>query len=122
MANYRGVLINRIVFVAKVTKHILKSNRSPFQKKGYLTERSSIRCNVHKIIQEEENYLYAEFTSALMGYVDDVEFYLHQRSDSCEVCLTTRRFGLRTESKTYREPFEKHYPNHDSNQFLLNGR
>lgn len=29
-----------------------------------------------KIITEEENYLYAEFTSALMGFVDDVEFYL----------------------------------------------
>lgn len=29
-----------------------------------------------EIITEEENYLYAEFTSALMGYVDDVEFFL----------------------------------------------
>lgn len=27
------------------------------------------------IITESENYLYAEFTSKLMGYVDDVEFY-----------------------------------------------
>jgi uncharacterized protein (DUF1499 family) len=29
-----------------------------------------------KIIRETGDYLYAEFTSALMGYVDDVEFYL----------------------------------------------
>ena len=29
-----------------------------------------------KIITETENYLYAEFTSKLMGYVDDVEFLL----------------------------------------------
>jgi uncharacterized protein (DUF1499 family) len=28
------------------------------------------------IIQETDNYLYAEFKSKLMGYVDDVEFYL----------------------------------------------
>jgi uncharacterized protein (DUF1499 family) len=27
------------------------------------------------IIEENENYLYAEFKSKLMGYVDDVEFY-----------------------------------------------
>ena len=29
-----------------------------------------------KIITETENYLYAEFTSKLMGFVDDVEFLL----------------------------------------------
>lgn len=29
-----------------------------------------------QIISETEDYLYAEFTSALMGFVDDVEFYL----------------------------------------------
>jgi len=28
------------------------------------------------IIQQTDNYLYAEFASQLMGYVDDVEFYL----------------------------------------------
>jgi uncharacterized protein (DUF1499 family) len=31
-----------------------------------------------KIISETENYLYAEFTSKLMGFVDDVEFSLGQ--------------------------------------------
>lgn len=29
-----------------------------------------------KVINETGDYLYAEFTTALMGYVDDVEFYL----------------------------------------------
>lgn len=29
-----------------------------------------------KIVAETDDYLYVEFTSALMGYVDDVEFYL----------------------------------------------
>ena len=42
-----------------------------------------------EIITETDTYLYAEFTSALMGYVDDVEFYvdsannlIHARSAS----------------------------------------
>ena len=29
-----------------------------------------------KVITERPDYLYAEFTSAIMGFVDDVEFYL----------------------------------------------
>jgi uncharacterized protein (DUF1499 family) len=29
-----------------------------------------------QVISQTENYLYAEFTSKLMGFVDDVEFYL----------------------------------------------
>jgi len=29
-----------------------------------------------EIIQQTDTYLYAEFTSRLMGFVDDVEFYL----------------------------------------------
>lgn len=35
-----------------------------------------------KIVTETENYLYAEFTSKLMGFVDDVEFLL---DDSAKV-------------------------------------
>jgi uncharacterized protein (DUF1499 family) len=31
-----------------------------------------------KIIEETDRYLYAEFTSALMGFVDDVECYLDE--------------------------------------------
>ena len=29
-----------------------------------------------KIIKQTDNYLYAEFKSQLMGFIDDVEFYL----------------------------------------------
>lgn len=29
-----------------------------------------------EIVEQTDNYLYAEFTSQLMGFVDDVEFYL----------------------------------------------
>jgi uncharacterized protein (DUF1499 family) len=34
-----------------------------------------------KIIIESEDYLYAEFKSGLMGFVDDVEFYLDRNSN-----------------------------------------
>ena len=43
-----------------------------------------------QIIQEEENYLYAEFTSALMGYVDDVEFYLQSEEGVIHVKSASR--------------------------------
>ncbi|EOQ87511.1 PF07386 family protein [Leptospira yanagawae serovar Saopaulo str. Sao Paulo = ATCC 700523] len=33
-----------------------------------------------KIIKEENNYLYVEYTSLLMRYVDDVEFYFDEKS------------------------------------------
>ena len=33
-----------------------------------------------KVIKSEPNYLYAEFTSKLMGFVDDVEFYLDDKA------------------------------------------
>ena len=43
-----------------------------------------------KIITAEGNYLYAEFTSALMGYVDDVEFYLNADKNIIEVRSASR--------------------------------
>ena len=43
-----------------------------------------------KIITAEANYLYAEFTSALMGYVDDVEFYLNADKNIIEVRSASR--------------------------------
>ncbi|MEE3715986.1 DUF1499 domain-containing protein [Tumidithrix elongata RA019] len=43
-----------------------------------------------KIISETEDYLYAEFTSALMGYVDDVEFYLNRETNVIEVRSASR--------------------------------
>ena len=33
-----------------------------------------------KVVKAEPNYLYAEFTSKLMGFVDDTEFYLDEKA------------------------------------------
>jgi uncharacterized protein (DUF1499 family) len=43
-----------------------------------------------KIITAEGNYIYAEFSSALMGYVDDVEFYLNSEKGIIEVRSASR--------------------------------
>ena len=43
-----------------------------------------------KIITESQDYLYAEFKSALMGYVDDVEFYLESSSNTIHVRSASR--------------------------------
>lgn len=43
-----------------------------------------------EIITEENNYLYAEFTSALMGYVDDVEFFLDDATGTIQVRSASR--------------------------------
>lgn len=43
-----------------------------------------------KIISAREDYLYAEFTSALMGFVDDVEFYRDATSGTIQVRSASR--------------------------------
>jgi uncharacterized protein (DUF1499 family) len=43
-----------------------------------------------KIITENKNYLYAEFTSAIMGFVDDVEFYLDEGAKVIHVRSASR--------------------------------
>lgn len=43
-----------------------------------------------KIIQSTDNYLYAEFTSKIMGFVDDVEFYLDQPANLIQVRSASR--------------------------------
>jgi uncharacterized protein (DUF1499 family) len=43
-----------------------------------------------KIIEETDNYLYAEFKSKLMGYVDDVEFYLDSSANVVQVRSASR--------------------------------
>lgn len=43
-----------------------------------------------KIITESEDYLYAEFKSALMGFVDDVEFYLDPNTKVIQVRSSSR--------------------------------
>ncbi|MGK7937895.1 MAG: DUF1499 domain-containing protein [Xenococcaceae cyanobacterium] len=42
------------------------------------------------IIKETDNYLYAEFKSKLMGYVDDVEFYLDPNENVIHVRSASR--------------------------------
>ena len=43
-----------------------------------------------KIITETDSYLYAEFKSALMGYVDDVEFYIEKDTQKIHVRSASR--------------------------------
>ncbi len=43
-----------------------------------------------KIVTESENYLYAEFASSLMGFVDDVEFYLDKTAGVIHVRSAAR--------------------------------
>lgn len=43
-----------------------------------------------EIIEATDTYLYAEFTSKLMGYVDDVEFYLDQNKNVVHVRSASR--------------------------------
>jgi len=42
------------------------------------------------IVEQSNNYLYAEFTSSLMGYVDDVEFLYDARSNTTQVRSASR--------------------------------
>lgn len=43
-----------------------------------------------EIITDTENYLYAEFTTPLMGFVDDVEFYLDPNASVIQVRSASR--------------------------------
>ena len=43
-----------------------------------------------KIITEHENYLYAEFSSDMFGFVDDVEFALDQKESLIQVRSASR--------------------------------
>ncbi|BAB72960.1 DUF1499 domain-containing protein [Anabaena sp. FACHB-709] len=43
-----------------------------------------------KIISESPDYLYAEFQSALLGFVDDVEFYLDRNANVIQVRSASR--------------------------------
>lgn len=54
-----------------------------------------------KVVTAEPNYLYVEFTSKLMGYVDDTEFYLDEKAGVIQVRsasrLGRRDFGVNRE-------------------------
>jgi uncharacterized protein (DUF1499 family) len=43
-----------------------------------------------EVIAETDDYLYTEFTSALMGFVDDVEFFLNRDAGEIEVRSASR--------------------------------
>lgn len=43
-----------------------------------------------KIITETENYIYAEFTIPVIGFVDDVEFYLDEAAKAIHVRSASR--------------------------------
>jgi uncharacterized protein (DUF1499 family) len=43
-----------------------------------------------KIISETDNYLYAEFTSRWMGFIDDVEFYVDEENQKIDVRSASR--------------------------------
>ncbi|NJR51220.1 MAG: DUF1499 domain-containing protein [Leptolyngbyaceae cyanobacterium CSU_1_3] len=43
-----------------------------------------------QIITESSDYLYAEFTSALMGFVDDVEFFLDRTANVIHIRSASR--------------------------------
>jgi len=43
-----------------------------------------------KVLKSDPNYLYAEFNSRLMGYVDDVEFYLDEKAGVIQVRSASR--------------------------------
>ncbi|BAY11011.1 DUF1499 domain-containing protein [Calothrix sp. NIES-2098] len=43
-----------------------------------------------QIISESPDYLYAEFKSALMGFVDDVEFYVDRNANVIQVRSASR--------------------------------
>ena len=42
------------------------------------------------VVKADANYLYAEFTSKLMGFVDDTEFYLDQKAGVIHVRSASR--------------------------------
>lgn len=43
-----------------------------------------------EVITATDNYLYAEFTSSIMGFVDDVEFYLDPAAEAIQVRSASR--------------------------------
>jgi uncharacterized protein (DUF1499 family) len=46
-----------------------------------------------EIVEQTETYLYAEFTSSLMGFVDDVEFYLNPEEPGIIHVRSASRLG-----------------------------
>ena len=53
-------------------------------------EQALVGLEEANIVSASDNYLYAEFTSSLMGYVDDVEFLYDQSSGTTHVRSASR--------------------------------
>ena len=89
----------------KTTPNCVSSQANPYDAEHYIEPLHGTLRDVRravdamprtKIIAQTETYLYAEFRSALLGYVDDVEFLadgsvIHVRSASR---LGRRDFGV----------------------------
>jgi uncharacterized protein (DUF1499 family) len=43
-----------------------------------------------RVVKDEPNYLYAEFSSKIMGFVDDTEFYLDEKAGVIQVRSASR--------------------------------
>jgi uncharacterized protein (DUF1499 family) len=58
-----------------------------------------------RVVKSEPDYLYAEFSSKLMGFVDDTEFYLDEKAGVIQVRsasrLGRRDFGVNRERIEY---------------------
>lgn len=67
----------------------LAYSSAPEQALEQLTQILEMMDNA-KIITAESDYIYAEFTSSLMGFVDDVEFYLDQSNQVIQVRSASR--------------------------------
>ncbi|NJK27974.1 MAG: DUF1499 domain-containing protein, partial [Coleofasciculaceae cyanobacterium SM2_3_26] len=43
-----------------------------------------------KVVYSSDDYLYAEYTSNILGFVDDVEFYLDKEAEAIQVRSASR--------------------------------
>jgi uncharacterized protein (DUF1499 family) len=85
----------------KTTPNCVSSQADPADREHYITPIAfngtmyELRYAVESItratvIREEGNYLYAEYKSALMGYVDDVELLLDEKARLVHVRSASR--------------------------------
>ena len=63
---------------------------APLEASREQVQRALLELDEANIVDEQENYLYAEFTSSLMGYVDDVEFMSDAASGMTHVRSASR--------------------------------
>ena len=85
----------------KTTPNCVSSQADPADREHYITpiafsgtmqelRRAVESMTRASVIREEGNYLYAEYTSALMGYVDDVELLLDEKAALVHVRSASR--------------------------------